>query len=76
MHSWRVLILPYMGEEEQQLYSRYNLNEPWNSPENHKLAALRPRFMFAQAIRPQHHRRMQVTWRLWDVIQYGPVQKR
>lgn len=42
MHSWRVLVLPYMGTNEQELYSRYNLSEPWNSPENSKLAALRP----------------------------------
>lgn len=43
MHSWRVLILPYMGLEERELYSRYDLNEPWNSPGNRKLAALRPK---------------------------------
>ena len=42
MHSWRVLILPYMGMNEQELYSRYNLNARWDSPENRKLAALRP----------------------------------
>jgi len=32
MHSWRVLILPFM--EEQALYERYNLDEPWDSPGN------------------------------------------
>ncbi len=40
MHSWRVLILPYLGMEE--LYSQYNMSEPWNSPKNRELAALRP----------------------------------
>lgn len=33
--SWRVLILPFMGEEE--LYRRFRLNEPWNSPHNFPL---------------------------------------
>jgi Protein of unknown function (DUF1559) len=35
MHSWRVLILPYM--EQQALYERYNFNEPWDGPNNRKL---------------------------------------
>jgi len=35
MHSWRVLILPYL--EQQALYNKYNLNEPWNGPNNSKL---------------------------------------
>jgi hypothetical protein len=34
MHSWRVLILPYLGPEEQALYSQYNLAEPWDGPTN------------------------------------------
>jgi hypothetical protein len=32
MHSWRVLILPYLGEEG--LYKRYNFQQPWDSPHN------------------------------------------
>jgi Protein of unknown function (DUF1559) len=32
MHSWRVLILPYM--EQSALYNRYKFNEPWNGPNN------------------------------------------
>jgi hypothetical protein len=31
MHSWRVLILPYL-EGYNALYKKYNLNEPWNGP--------------------------------------------
>jgi hypothetical protein len=38
MHSWRVLILPYL--ERPDLYNAYNLNEPWNGPNNSKLAAI------------------------------------
>jgi hypothetical protein len=36
MHSWRVLLLPYM--EQTQLFNAYNLSEPWNGPNNAKLA--------------------------------------
>ncbi len=35
LHSWRVLILPHLGEDE--LYKRFRLNEPWDSKENIKL---------------------------------------
>ena len=30
MHSWRVLILPYL--ERKGLYDQYRFNEPWDSP--------------------------------------------
>lgn len=41
MHSWRALILPYMGEEE--LAAEYDFSEPWNGPHNSRLADLMPR---------------------------------
>jgi hypothetical protein len=40
MHSWRVLILPYL--ENDPLYKVYNFNEPWDGPNNKKLLAARP----------------------------------
>jgi prepilin-type processing-associated H-X9-DG protein len=40
MHSWRTLVLPYL--EEMPLYRRYNFNEPWDGPNNRKLASLMP----------------------------------
>jgi hypothetical protein len=40
MHSWRVLILPYM--ECDSLYKAYDFNEPWNGPNNRKLLTERP----------------------------------
>jgi hypothetical protein len=40
MHSWRVLILPYV--EEAVLHRKYNFNEPWNGPNNSKLAGQIP----------------------------------
>jgi hypothetical protein len=40
MHSWRVLILPYLGEEE--LFRQYRFSEPWDGPHNSLLAAKIP----------------------------------
>jgi Protein of unknown function (DUF1559) len=37
MHSWRVLILPFL--EKQELYRAYNFDEPWNGPNNRKLVS-------------------------------------
>lgn len=39
-HSWRVLLLPFLGEAE--LYAEYRFDEPWNGPHNSKLIARRP----------------------------------
>lgn len=38
--SWRVHILPFMGEEE--LYQQFKLDEPWDSPHNQRLLAKMP----------------------------------
>jgi hypothetical protein len=37
MHSWRVLILPYL--EELPLYKDYRFDEPWDGPNNRLLHA-------------------------------------
>ena len=34
MHSWRVLILPFLDSESESIYSQYRFDEPWNSPHN------------------------------------------
>ncbi len=39
--SWRVAILPYLGE--QDLYKQFKLGEPWDSPHNKKLLARMPK---------------------------------
>lgn len=36
MHSWRVLLLPFL--EQGRLYDRYDFSEPWDGPNNRKLA--------------------------------------
>lgn len=37
LHSWRVLLLPYLGYDE--IYRRIRLDEPWDSPHNARLHA-------------------------------------
>ena len=39
MHSWRVLILPYLDHDD--LYKAYDFSEPWDGPKNKKLLAIR-----------------------------------
>ncbi len=36
MHSWRVLLLPYLDQDA--LYTQYDFDKPWDSPENLALA--------------------------------------
>lgn len=39
--SWRVMILPYI--DEQELYKQFRLDEPWDSPHNYKLLSKMPK---------------------------------
>jgi hypothetical protein len=39
--SWRVAVLPYLGENA--LYREFKLDEPWDSPHNKKLIARMPK---------------------------------
>jgi prepilin-type processing-associated H-X9-DG protein len=39
--SWRVAILPYIGEDS--LYRQFNLTEPWDSPQNLALLSRMPK---------------------------------
>ncbi len=42
-HSWRVLILPFMGDPQlQELYDDYRFTEPWNGPNNRRLLSRMP----------------------------------
>lgn len=40
MHSWRVLILPWL--EQKSLYDQYRFDEPWDGPHNRLLADKMP----------------------------------
>lgn len=41
MHSWRVLILPYI--DQVPLYQEYDFTEPWDGPNNIRLLHQRPK---------------------------------
>jgi hypothetical protein len=41
MLSWRVLLLPYLGQKD--LYGQFHLNEPWDSDHNKKLLDKMPK---------------------------------
>jgi beta-lactamase regulating signal transducer with metallopeptidase domain len=36
-YSWRVALLPYLGEMEKRLYEQYRFDEPWDSANNRKV---------------------------------------
>ncbi|MCL2006214.1 MAG: DUF1559 domain-containing protein [Planctomycetaceae bacterium] len=42
LHSWRVLILPYLGRSEAELYRQIRLDEPWNSAYNKQFHSKMP----------------------------------
>jgi hypothetical protein len=39
-YSWRIAILPYIGEQE--LYDKYDFNQEWDSPHNQEVTAHMP----------------------------------
>ncbi|MCA9172009.1 MAG: DUF1559 domain-containing protein, partial [Planctomycetales bacterium] len=41
-YSWRVAILPYLGDEGQRLHQLYRFHEPWDSEENLRLLGQMP----------------------------------
>ncbi|HUG93891.1 MAG TPA: DUF1559 domain-containing protein, partial [Planctomycetaceae bacterium] len=42
MHSWRVLILPWLGADANAVYEQYRFDEPWDGPNNRRLALRMP----------------------------------
>lgn len=40
LHSWRVLILPYLGEQET--YDQFDLSQPWDSDTNLQASVIMP----------------------------------
>jgi RNA polymerase sigma factor (sigma-70 family) len=49
--SWRVAILPFL--EEDRLYSRFKLDEPWDGPHNKKLLVAMPKVYWAPTAGPR-----------------------
>ena len=41
-HSWRVLLLPFLGKEETDLFNQMNFNVPWDDPQNQRFLNRRP----------------------------------
>jgi hypothetical protein len=63
--SWRVHLLPQLGEDE--LYQRFHLNEPWDSMHNLSLLSLMPKcYQF-----PRYGRRVPVGMTCFQLI-VGP----
>jgi hypothetical protein len=48
-HSWRVLILPFLGR--QGLYDAYRFDEPWDGPNNSQLVERMPEAFACPAVR-------------------------
>jgi len=42
--SWRVRLLPYLGDDAKKLYDRFKLTEPWDSAHNKALLKEMPAF--------------------------------
>jgi hypothetical protein len=54
MHSWRVLILPFLEPiEASSLYEEYSFDEPWDGPANSKLAERMPAVYACRALGPR-----------------------
>ncbi len=41
-HSWRVLLLPYLGPEGERVHDLYDMTQPWNGPTNSLLVRQMP----------------------------------
>jgi Protein of unknown function (DUF1559) len=50
LYSWRVLLLPFL--EQENLYGKFQLNEPWDSPHNKALLPLMPRVYASEQTYP------------------------
>ncbi|MEX0718324.1 MAG: DUF1559 domain-containing protein [Planctomycetaceae bacterium] len=49
--SWRVAVLPYLGENEKKLFDEFRQSEPWDSEHNRKLLPSMPK-VFASVREP------------------------
>jgi len=76
MHSWRVLILPFL--EHEALYDKYNFDEPWDSPANLKLLDAMPLVYDCPAHNDGLCRYLAVTgedsaWRVHDPVRIEEI---
>ena len=61
--SWRVAILPYLGEEG--LFSEFHLDEPWDSPHNIRLLPRMPTVYASPAYTDHEPDRMRTHYRVF-----------
>jgi hypothetical protein len=54
LHSWRVLILPFLGPEESALYEEYDFRQSWDSPHNRLVADKIPAVFRCPADEPEY----------------------
>jgi tRNA A-37 threonylcarbamoyl transferase component Bud32 len=54
-HSWRVLLLPFLGEEERRLFGAYHFDEPWDGPRNQRLLHEMPSVYHNPNAEPDSH---------------------
>jgi Protein of unknown function (DUF1559) len=59
MHSWRVLLLPFL--EQQALYDQYDFREPWDGPNNVKLLSQMPGCYVCPSSPPLYRKRTTYT---------------
>jgi uncharacterized protein DUF1559 len=66
MLSWRVALLPYLGDEAKTLHAQFRLDEPWDSLHNKRLIKKLP-----QAFQPTGYS-FRKQWRTSDLVFVGP----
>ncbi len=71
MHSWRVLILPFM--DQAPLFNQYRLDEPWNSPHNTVLAETIPPLYRCPSFVKYHGRHNLATREIGQLTNYVMV---
>ncbi|MDO4628157.1 MAG: DUF1559 domain-containing protein, partial [Planctomycetia bacterium] len=76
LHSWRVLILPYIGLKEcDELYAKIRLNEPWDSEHNRQFHAEMPEIYKCQAWKKSAIARAK-SWEKYSESEMPSEQKR
>ena len=60
-HSWRVLVLPYLGSQPNLIYQQYNLDQPWDSPQNLQLLSSMPP-VFASPADPEAEAQFETSY--------------
>ena len=63
--SWRVALLPHLGDEAAALYKKFNLEEAWDSPANKKLLDLMPAELCTDPLQTAYRPRPHTGYRVY-----------